>query len=86
MPPRLSPGAFLADCPGGRVTRAAPLILTEGDRMTHLTYFEAAVVGLVQGISEMVPVSSLGHGVLIPAIADGVWARDLNVAAPGWPR
>ena len=47
MPPWLSPGAPLADCPGGRVTRAAPpLILTEGHRMTHLTYLEAAVVGL----------------------------------------
>jgi undecaprenyl-diphosphatase len=38
------------------------------------------VVGLIQGISEMVPVSSLGHAVLIPAVAGGSWARDLNVA------
>ena len=34
--------------------------------MTHLTYLEAAVVGLVQGVSELFPVSSLGHNVLIP--------------------
>ena len=27
--------------------------------MTHLTYLEAAVVGLVQGVSEMFPVCSL---------------------------
>ena len=48
--------------------------------MTHLTYVEAAVVGLVQGISEMFPVSSLGHNVLIPAIIGGSWASDLNVS------
>jgi undecaprenyl-diphosphatase len=53
--------------------------------MTHLTYLEAAVVGLVQGISEMFPVSSLGHSVLIPAIVGGSWARDLNVARPESP-
>ena len=53
--------------------------------MTHLTYLEAAVVGLVQGVSEMFPVSSLGHNVLIPALVGGSWARDLNVASPESP-
>ena len=53
--------------------------------MTHLTYLEAAVVGLVQGVTEMFPVSSLGHNVLIPAIIGGSWARDLNVASPESP-
>ncbi len=53
--------------------------------MSHLTYLEAAVVGLIQGISEMFPVSSLGHNVLIPAIIGGSWARDLNVATPESP-
>jgi undecaprenyl-diphosphatase len=53
--------------------------------MTHLTYLEAAVVGLVQGVSELFPVSSLGHNVLIPALIGGSWAKDLNVAAPESP-
>ena len=53
--------------------------------MTHLTYLEAAVVGLIQGVSELFPVSSLGHNVLIPAIIGGSWAKDLNVAAPESP-
>jgi undecaprenyl-diphosphatase len=53
--------------------------------VTHLTYLEAAVVGLVQGVSEMFPVSSLGHNVLIPALVGGSWASDLNVAAPESP-
>jgi undecaprenyl-diphosphatase len=53
--------------------------------MIHLTYLEAAVVGLVQGVSELFPVSSLGHNVLIPALIGGRWARDLNVSKPESP-
>jgi undecaprenyl-diphosphatase len=53
--------------------------------MTHLTYLEAAVVGLVQGVSELFPVSSLGHNVLIPALVGGSWAKDLNVADANSP-
>jgi undecaprenyl-diphosphatase len=53
--------------------------------MTHLTYLEAAVVGLIQGVSELFPVSSLGHNVLIPALIGGSWASDLNVAKPESP-
>jgi undecaprenyl-diphosphatase len=53
--------------------------------MSHLTYLEAAVVGLLQGVTELFPVSSLGHSVLIPAIVGGSWANDLNVAAPKSP-
>ena len=48
--------------------------------MSHLTYAEAIVVGLIQGVSELFPVSSLGHNVLIPALIGGSWATDLNVA------
>ena len=53
--------------------------------MTHLTYFEAAVVGLIQGVSELFPVSSLGHNVLIPALIGGSWASDLNVSKANSP-
>jgi undecaprenyl-diphosphatase len=48
--------------------------------MTHLTYLEAAVVGLIQGVSELFPVSSLGHAVLIPALIGGQWGADLNAS------
>jgi undecaprenyl-diphosphatase len=41
-----------------------------------LSYFQAAVIGLIQGISELFPVSSLGHSVLVPALIGGSW-RDL---------
>jgi undecaprenyl-diphosphatase len=48
--------------------------------MSHLTYLEAAVVGVIQGVSELFPVSSLGHNVLIPALIGGSWAQDLDVS------
>ncbi len=51
----------------------------------HMTYVEAGIVGLVQGVTELFPVSSLGHNVLIPALVGGCWAQHLNVAAPESP-
>jgi undecaprenyl-diphosphatase len=48
--------------------------------MSHLTYAEAIIVGLIQGTTELFPVSSLGHNVLIPALVGGSWANDLNVS------
>jgi undecaprenyl-diphosphatase len=50
-----------------------------------MTYPEAMVVGLIQGVTELFPVSSLGHNVLIPALVGGSWAKALNVAAPTSP-
>ena len=37
---------------------------------THapLTYFQAIVIGLLQGVTELFPISSLGHSVLIPSL------------------
>jgi undecaprenyl-diphosphatase len=53
--------------------------------MSHLTYVEAIVIGAFQGVTELFPVSSLGHSVLIPALVGGQWARDLDVSAPESP-
>jgi undecaprenyl-diphosphatase len=53
--------------------------------MNHLTYLEALIVGAFQGVTELFPVSSLGHSVLVPAVIGGQWARDLNVSAPESP-
>ncbi len=53
--------------------------------MSHLNFAEAGVIGLLQGITELFPISSLGHAVLIPAIVGGQWARDLNVSAKESP-
>ena len=51
----------------------------------HLSYVEALVVGAFQGVTELFPVSSLGHSILVPALVGGQWARDLNVATPESP-
>ena len=51
----------------------------------HLTYLEAVVTGLVQGVTELFPISSLGHNVLLPALIGGSWASTLNVSAKGSP-
>ena len=65
---------------------AAPLALASSNGCpAHLTYFESGVVGLIQGVTELFPVSSLGHNVLLPALIGGCWARDLNVAAAESP-
>jgi undecaprenyl-diphosphatase len=51
----------------------------------HLSWLEAGVVGAMQGVAELFPVSSLGHSVLLPAVVGGSWARDLNVRTPESP-
>ncbi len=53
--------------------------------MSVLSYPEAAVIGLLQGVTELFPVSSLGHSVLLPALIGGSWGRDLSVNAPESP-
>ena len=53
--------------------------------MSHLSWPEAGVIGALQGVSELFPISSLGHSVLLPAWIGGSWARDLNVSSPESP-
>jgi undecaprenyl-diphosphatase len=53
--------------------------------MSVLTYPEAIGVGLLQGVTELFPVSSLGHSILVPALLGGQWKHDLNVSAEGSP-
>jgi undecaprenyl-diphosphatase len=38
-----------------------------------MTYLQAIVIALVQGATELFPVSSLGHSVLVPAWLGGSW-------------
>lgn len=40
----------------------------------HMSYVQAIVIGLIQGIGELFPISSLGHTVLIPSWFGGSWA------------
>jgi undecaprenyl-diphosphatase len=40
----------------------------------HITYFQAIIIGIIQGFFELFPLSSLGHTVLIPSWIGGSWA------------
>ncbi len=40
----------------------------------HMNFLQAIVIGLVQGLTELFPVSSLGHTVLVPEWIGGTWA------------
>lgn len=43
--------------------------------MSDLSYLQAIVIGGMQGITELFPVSSLGHSVLVPAWVGGDWGH-----------
>jgi undecaprenyl-diphosphatase len=53
--------------------------------LSHLSWLEAGVIGGMQGVAELFPISSLGHSVLIPAWVGGSWARDMDVTASKSP-
>ncbi|MDQ1397496.1 MAG: undecaprenyl-diphosphatase [Acidimicrobiaceae bacterium] len=38
-----------------------------------LSYFQSIVIGLIQGVTELFPISSLGHSVLLPAVMSKVF-------------
>ncbi len=40
-----------------------------------MTFLQAIVIGMIQGVTELFPVSSLGHTVIIPAFIGGSWSR-----------
>ncbi|MEI6120721.1 MAG: undecaprenyl-diphosphate phosphatase, partial [Actinomycetes bacterium] len=51
-----------------------------------ITYFQAILTGFVQGITELFPVSSLGHAVLLPAWIGGSWSKfTSNAESPYLP-
>ena len=50
------------------------MILTAGHAIYHMNFLQAIAIGLLQGISELFPVSSLGHTVLVPSWIGGTWA------------
>jgi undecaprenyl-diphosphatase len=52
--------------------------------LSHLTYAQTIITGFIQGVTELFPISSLGHNVLIPAVIGGSWAKNLNVSSPDY--
>ena len=40
-----------------------------------ISFLQAIVIGAIQGVTELFPVSSLGHTVIVPAFIGGSWSR-----------
>lgn len=51
--------------------------------MATLSYLQAVVIGALQGITELFPISSLGHSVLVPAWLGGSWRALVTQQAAG---
>ena len=48
-----------------------------------ISYFQAIVIGLLQGVTELFPISSLGHSVLVPAwLGWDTIAKDQSTESP----
>jgi undecaprenyl-diphosphatase len=48
---------------------------------TTVSYLQAIIIALVQGVTELFPVSSLGHSVLVPAWIGGSWHKLVTQSA-----
>src|SRR3954467_1933957 len=48
-----------------------------------MSYLQAIVIALVQGVTELFPVSSLGHSVLVPAWIGGDWETLVTQSSQG---
>ncbi|MBY8879916.1 undecaprenyl-diphosphate phosphatase [Actinacidiphila acidipaludis] len=51
--------------------------------MSDLSYLQAVTIGALQGVTELFPVSSLGHSVLVPAWIGGSWQHLVTENASG---
>lgn len=49
----------------------------------ELSYLQSIITGVLQGFSELFPISSLGHSVLVPAWIGGSWERFLTNETSG---
>ncbi len=48
-----------------------------------MSYLQAIVIAVVQGVTELFPVSSLGHSVLVPAWLGGSWQTLVTQSSQG---
>ncbi len=59
------------------MTAAAP------SAIYHMSYLQGIVIGLIQGLTELFPISSLGHTVLIPSWLGGSWSTLVRQESTG---
>lgn len=57
------------------------MLLAATHGVYHMNFLQAIVIGLIQGLTELFPISSLGHTVLIPSWIGGSWATLVNQEA-----
>src|SRR5438445_1035920 len=49
--------------------RLLPGVPNDREKLRRMiSYFQAIVIGLLQGVTELFPISSLGHSVLVPSL------------------
>jgi undecaprenyl-diphosphatase len=49
-------------------------MLVAAHSVYHINFLQAIIIGLLQGLTELFPISSLGHTVLVPSWIGGNWA------------
>ncbi len=49
------------------------MTLAASHAIYHMNFLQAIIIGLIQGLTELFPISSLGHTVLIPSWIGGTW-------------
>jgi undecaprenyl-diphosphatase len=54
--------------PGSGVHLLLAAAVDHGNHASHLSWFQAVVLGALQGVTELFPISSLGHTVLFPTL------------------
>jgi undecaprenyl-diphosphatase len=54
--------------PGSGAQLLLAAAVQHGNHAAHLSWFQAVVLGVVQGVTELFPISSLGHTVLLPTL------------------
>ena len=52
-------------------------------KSVELSYLQSIITGVLQGFSELFPISSLGHSVLVPAWIGGSWEKFLSNETSG---
>src|SRR3954463_2784279 len=79
MSPKTTPSA-------ASVSARRPAVRSVSGVRTYVpavSYLQAIVIALVQGVTELFPVSSLGHSVIVPAWFGGSWETLVTQSSQG---